>query len=56
MSQANVGHWNLPALLRAGRSVNNLITSASYPNGCSRLEILFISSLVKKIRVFIDFF
>lgn len=56
MSQASVSHWNLLVVLRAGKSVNNLITSASYPNGCSRLESLFISSLLKKIRVYIDFF
>lgn len=56
MSQANVSHWNLLVMLRAGKSVNNLITSASYPNGCSSLESPFASSLLKKIREYIDFF
>lgn len=56
VSQVNVSHWNLLVMLRAGKSVNNLITSASYPNGCSSLESPFVSSLLKKIRGYIDFF
>lgn len=55
MSQASISHWNLLVMLRPGKSVNNLITSASYPNGWSRLESPFISSLLKE-RVYIDFF
>lgn len=57
MSQAKVNHEKLLGTLRAGKCVNNLITSTSYPDGCSRLESPLVSSLLKKNKtVYIDFF
>ena len=50
MSQAEASHQELQITLRAGKYVNNLITSTGCSNGCSRLESPFVSSLLKSIR------